>query len=74
MTDTETYVVIAKTKGSSMSVGTQDPADALKRAREMMGPDSDVTIVDRSGNRYTVAELEANVISGSYSKPAASNR
>ncbi len=70
MAESETYVIIAKTKSSSMSVGTQDPADALKRAREMEGPDSTVTIVDRDGNHHTVAELEANVLSGKYAKPA----
>ena len=58
----ETYVVNAKTKNSAMSIGTQDPMDALKRARDMEGPDSEVTISDRSGNVYTVAELEAIVL------------
>ncbi len=43
----KTYVIFTKTNKSLMSVGTQDPADALKRAREMEGPDSSVTIVDR---------------------------
>jgi hypothetical protein len=70
----ETYVVNAKTKNSAMSIGTQDPLDALTRAREMMGPDSEVTITDRNGNVYTVAELEANVRSGAFAKPDSAGR
>lgn len=67
---TETYVIHAKTPNSGMSVSTDDPFDALKRAREMEGPDSEVTITDRDGNKHTVAELEANVLSGKYARPA----
>ena len=74
MTETETYVVHATTHNSAMSVATQDATDALKRAREMEGPDSAVTITDRSGNCYTVAELEAIVLSGDHAKPASSDR
>ena len=70
MPDSQTYVVIARTAGSAMSVGTQDPANALKRAPEMQSNGSTVTIVDRDGNLHTVAELEASVLSGKYARPA----
>ena len=70
---TETYVVHAKTANSSMSIATDDPFEALKHAREMQGPDSTVTITDRNGNQHTVNELEANVLSGNYARPASSN-
>lgn len=55
-----------------MSVGTQDPLDALERAREMQGPGSTVTITDRHGNKHTIEELEAGIRSGRYAKPACS--
>ena len=71
---TETYVIHAKTPNSMMSVATQSPFDALERAREMEGPNSYVTITDRDGNLHTVAELEANVLSGNYASPDSSRR
>ena len=39
----------------------------------MQGPDSTVKITDRNGNQHTVNELEANVLSGNYARPASSN-
>ena len=68
------YVVHAATEQSSVSVATDDPADALKRARELEEMGRAVTITDRDGNRHTVAELEANILSGKYARPASSER
>ncbi len=70
----ETYVVHAKTRNSSISVATEDPIEALRKAREMEGPDSDITISDRGGNLYTVAELDAIVASGAFAKPSSAKR
>lgn len=69
---TETYVIHVKTLNSGMSIATEDPIDALKRALEMEGPNTAVTITDRDGNEHTVAELEANILSGEYAKPDSS--
>lgn len=74
MTEIETYVVHAKTDGSTMSIATESPEAALKHAREMQSPKCVITITDRGGNVYTVEEMEANVLSGVYAKPASSGR
>ena len=74
MAQLETYVVHAKTDGSTMSIATEDPAEALQHARDMQGRKFVVTITDRGGNVYTVEELEANVLSGDYAKPDTARR
>ena len=74
MTQIETYVIHAKTDGSTMSIATESPETALKHAREMKGPKCVVTISDRNGNVHTIEEMEANVLSGVYAKSATSER
>ena len=74
MDEVETYVVHAKTEGSTMSIATESPEAALKHAREMESPKCVVTITDRGGNVHTVAEMDANVLSGVYARPATSDR
>lgn len=59
--ENETYVVHARSERSSVSVGTEDPIDAVQRAREMAKTGHLVTITDRSGNAHTIEEMEANV-------------
>jgi hypothetical protein len=70
----ETFVIHATTNNSSANVGTQSAGEALKKARDMMGPDSSVTITDRDGNHYTVDELDDIVMSGDFAKPNSSRR
>ncbi len=53
------YFVNAKTERSSMMVGAADSADALRRAREMIGARLTVSITDGDGVTYSVAEFEA---------------
>ena len=47
------YLVQAKTAQSAMGVGTTCPADALRRAREMTGPNATVSIVASDGATYS---------------------
>ena len=69
----DTFVVHATTGNSSANIGTQSAAEALQKSRDMIGPDSSITITDRDGNLYTVEELEAIVVSGDFAKPHSSN-
>ena len=55
------FVVHARTSQSSASVGTADATAALKSARDMEGPDSDITIVGPDGIAHTVAAFAAIV-------------
>lgn len=54
-----TYFVNAKTERSSMMVGAADVADALRRAREMSGARLTISVTDRDGSTYSLAEFEA---------------
>lgn len=55
------YIVDAKTSGGGTSIGTRDPTDALRCAREFLRTGRSVSITDQSGTTYTVQSFEAMV-------------